>query len=390
MTHDFDQSIDRSGTHSVKFDARKAYFGRADVQPLWVADMDFATPGAVTEALIARAQHPVYGYTQYPDSMFQSMIDWCLRRFEWQITRNQIIMCPGVVPSIYAAIQALTEPGDKIIVQPPVYFPLFNAVTDTERELTLNPLRLEQGHYRMDLAHLEDCAKQGARMLLLCSPHNPVGRVWTREELSALLALAERYAMTIISDEIHADLIYPEQKHIPLASLTDSVNVLTTIAPSKTFNIPGLGLSSIIVPKAEDRKAIQRVTNQWQVSATNPFSITAFEAAYQHGEEWLEALMRYLDNTRARTEEFVDSELQHISVIHPEGTYLVWLDCREMGLENAALQQFFIHQAGVGLNPGYVFGEAGSGFMRLNIGTPWANVQQALTRIKSAQSVSNG
>jgi cystathionine beta-lyase len=248
----------------------------------------------------------------------------------------------------------------------------------------LNPLKLEQGRYSIDLAHLEDCARQGARVLLLCSPHNPVGRVWSKQELVDLLALAERYNLTIISDEIHADLIYPGQTHYPLAALTDSVNVLTTIAPSKTFNIPGLGLSTLVVPDKADRQAINAVYESWHVSAANPFSITAFEAAYQHGDAWLDALMAYLQGTLNWVSEYAASELDSVQLVQPEGTYLLWLDCREMGLENEALRQFFIEQAGVGMNPGYVFGDSGSGFMRMNIGTPLRNVQQAFQQIAAA------
>jgi cystathionine beta-lyase len=388
MSFDFDKAVDRSASSSVKFDARKAYFGRKDVMPMWVADMDFAAPAEVTEALVARASHPVYGYTLYPDSLYQSLIDWCDRRYDWSLKRSQIMMCPGVVPSIHAAIQGLTRPGDKVIVQPPVYFPFFSAVTETGRDLVLNPLKLENGHYSMDLNHLEECACQGARLLLLCSPHNPVGRVWRRQELEALLSLAERYQMTIISDEIHADLIYPGETHLPLADLSESVNVLTTVAPSKTFNIPGLGLSALVVPDKADRKAIKQVFDSWHVSAANPFSISAFEAAYNHGEAWLDALMLYLQQSRDAAAAFIDQSLPDISLIQPQGTYLLWLDCRQMGLNNPTLRQFFIEQAGVGMNPGYVFGDNGSGFMRLNIGTPRARVEQALQNIAAVMPVS--
>lgn len=386
MSFDFDTPVDRSGSGSLKFDARQAYFGRADVMPMWVADMDFAASPAVTQALVARAEHPVYGYTLYPESVYQSLIDWCQQRYQWSVKRSHIMMCPGVVPSLHAAIEALTQVGDKVVVQPPVYFPFFTAVTETGRDLVLNPLKLENGHYTMDLEHLEDCAKAGARLLLLCSPHNPVGRVWRRQELNELLSLAERYQMTIISDEIHADLIFPDQSHLPLADLTDSVNVLTAIAPSKTFNIPGMGLSSLVVPQKSDRKAINRVFDSWHVSAANPFSITAYEAAYRHGEAWLDDLMAYLQQSLNAARHIITTELNGIDLIEPEGTYLLWLDCRQLGLDNQALRGFFIEKAGVGMNPGYVFGETGSGFMRLNMGCPRAQLETALAKMAQALS----
>ena len=384
MTIDFDQKIDRSFSHSLKFDARAAYFGRSDVIPMWVADMDFAVPEAVTKALVERAKHPVYGYTLHPDSMYDALIDWSAKRYQWQIKQSEIIMCPGVVPSINAVIEAITEPGDKVIVQPPVYFPFFSSVEKSGRELVLNPLYLDNNRYYIDFEHLEQCAQQGAKTLLFCSPHNPVGRVWTQEELAQLLELAERYQMTIISDEIHADLIFPEQQHIALATLTQTNNVITTLAPSKTFNIAGMGLSSLIVSDKQQRRAIKAVFEQWHISPSNPFSITAFEAAYRHGEDWLDQLNIYIYKNKKWVEDFLQTHCPQLKLIESEGTYLLWLDCRALGMDNETLKRFFIEQAGVGMNPGYVFGDNGGGFMRLNIGTRLEIVQQAMKRIASA------
>lgn len=384
MTIDFDKDIDREHSHSLKFDARKAYFGRADVLPMWVADMDFAAPQAVTDALIARAEHPIYGYTLFPDSMYAALIDWCQRRYDWTVQQQQVLMCPGVVPSIHAAIEALTEPGDKVVVQPPVYFPFFSAVTQTRRELVLNPLKREGLSYQMDLEHLESCAKAGAKMLVLCSPHNPVGRVWTEQELRDLLSITEKYQMIVLSDEIHADLIFPGQTHIPLAKLVqEDKNVVTAIAPSKTFNIPGMGLSALVVGDKQKRKAINTVFDSWHVSAANPFSITAFEAAYRGGEAWLDALMPYLADSRAWVDEFMQ-QTPGIRLTPSQGTYLLWFDCRQLAMDNQTLRQFFIEQAGVGMNPGFVFGDEGGGFMRMNIGTPRYRVQQAMQQIAEA------
>jgi cystathionine beta-lyase len=381
---DFDQIIDRSASASVKYDARKAVFGREDVIPLWVADMDFATPESVTAALIESAKHPVLGYTLHPRSMFIAMQDWFQQRHNWTIDRNEIIMCPGVVPSMHAAIMALTEIGDKVIIQPPVYPPFFTAVTETKRELVLNPLQLKDNRYQIDFEHLEQCAAEGAKLLLLCSPHNPVGRVWQQDELEQILAIAQRYQLTIISDEIHADLIFPEYQHIPLATLTDDVTIITAVSPSKTFNIAGLGLSCLVVKENKHRKAINQVFEQWHISACNPFSITAFEAAYKGGEQWLDRLIAYLAQTKTEVIDFFEQSVPEIKVIDTEGTYLLWLDCRQLNMTDQVLKHFFIEQVGLGLNTGISFGEEGSGFMRLNIAAPRTIIIQAINQIKLA------
>ncbi len=381
---DFDREIERAGTHSVKYDSRLAMFGKADVIPAWVADMDFAAPPAVTQALIERAQHPIYGYTLFPDSLYEALIDWLQRRHGWTVQRDWIVMSPGVVPSINAAVMALTQPDDAIIIQPPVYFPFFSAATQTGRKLMQNPLRLDNNRYTIDFDHLEQCAQQ-AKFLLLCSPHNPVGRVWQPEELEQLLQLAAKHDLVVFSDEIHHDLIYPGQQHHVLAArATDQRTVITAIAPSKTFNIPGLNLSALIVPDKTMRNAITQVFNSLHVSASNPFSVTAFEAAYRGGEAWLEALRIYLRDTRDAVESYLSEHLPEIKAIPAEGTYLLWLNCRAMNLTDAELKHFFIHQAGIGLNPGVQFGQEGSGFMRLNIGAPRKTVSRVLENIKMA------
>jgi cystathionine beta-lyase len=384
LTSNFDKIIDRTGSASVKLDARKAVFGTEDVIPLWVADMDFAAPKVVSDALTLRAQHPIYGYSLHSQMMFTAMQGWFLRRHNWAIQSETILMCTGVVPSMHAAILALSKPGDKVIVQPPVYPPFYTAVTETGRELLLNPLKLVGLNYGIDLAHLEQCAASGAKLLLLCSPHNPVGRVWQQQELESVLDIARRYQLTIISDEIHADLIYPQYQHIPLASLADDVTILTAVSPSKTFNIPGLGLSCLIVNDLQHRKAINTVFESLHISACNPFSITAFEAAYRGGEQWLDELMIYLDETRRQMSNFIGSNNLNIEVIRSEGTYLIWLDCRQLGLDDEQLKSFFTDKAKVGLNTGISFGEQGSGFMRINIAAPRVVIMQALENIKAA------
>ncbi|PCH64107.1 MAG: aminotransferase [Gammaproteobacteria bacterium] len=384
MTINFDRLIQREQTASLKHDGRKGYFGKDDVIPLWVADMDFAAPEAVTQALIARAEHPVYGYTMYPDSMFEAMQSWFQQRHNWQIDRRSIVMCPGVVPSLYAVIQGLTKPGDKVIIQPPVYHPFFTTITKSERELVLNPLQLKDGLYRMDLEHFEQCAAEGAKLLLFCSPHNPAGRVWQQEELESLLAIAAKYNVTIVSDEIHADLIYPHEQHIPLAAIAGDVSVVSTVSPSKSFNIPGLGLSAMVINDPEQRRLINGVFESWHISAANPFSISAFEAAYRSGADWLEQLMIYLDETRNQVVDFIKNNVPSIKVMPSQGTYLLWIDCQELGLADDELRLFFINEAKVGMNPGVTFGEVGSGFMRMNIAAPRQVIMEACQRIADA------
>ncbi|MHB1333692.1 MAG: MalY/PatB family protein [Sulfuriferula sp.] len=389
MSFDFDQTISREGTDSVKYDARIAYFGTADVTPLWVADMDFAAPPAVTAALAARAAHPIYGYTRYPDSLYDALIGWMQRRHGWAVQREWIVMCPGVVPSLHAAVIAFAQQGEGVIVQPPVYFPFFSAVTSSARQLVENPLQLIDGRYRIDFDHLEQCAANGAKLLLLCSPHNPVGRVWQPDELAQILRIARHYGLVVLSDEIHADLVYPDQHHTVMATLADeSDSLITAVAPSKTFNIPGLGLSCLIIPNPEVRAAIGTVFASQHVNASNPFSIVAFETAYREGGAWLEALMAYLQGTRELVRGYIREHLPGIRAIAPEGTYLMWLDCRDMQLSDVALRDFFIHQARLGMNPGTVFGTGGSGFMRLNLASPRHVVMAALRRVSQAQGLS--
>ncbi len=384
MNFDFDREISRTGSGALKYDGRVGQFGTENVLPLWVADMDFAVPEAVTRALQSRATHPIYGYSLAPESLFEALIDWMKLRHGWEIQREWIMLTPGVVPSLNAVVMALTEPGEGILVQPPVYFPFFSAANKTGRRLVQNPLQLRDGGYSIDFEHFESCAAE-SKLMLLCSPHNPVGRVWHRDELEQLLEIAQRHKLTILSDEIHADLIYPEYHHHALATLTDDARpIVTAVSPSKTFNIPGLGLSALIVPDPAHRKAIHEVFDMVHMSAANPFSLVAFEAAYREGGPWLDALLAYLAGTRDSVTAYVAAEMQQIRLIQPEGSYLLWLDCRNLKMSDLKLKQFMIEQARVGLSPGTAFGHGGQGFMRLNIGAPRKLVMTALQRVRQA------
>ena len=389
MPNSFDHIIERPGTSCLKYDARKRTFGKADVIPMWVADMDFAVPDAVQRAVAERASHPIYGYSIFPESLYQALINWLSARHGWRVEREWIVLSPGVNPSLHASIIALTDEGASVIVQPPIYPPFLSAPAATGRKLITNPLMLVNGTYRFDLEHFEKCIDEGVRLLLLCSPHNPVGRVWREDELRALIAICARHNVTIISDEIHSDLIYPEYKHTPLALLSHgAINVITAIAPSKTFNIPGLGLSALIVQNKRDRDAIIRAFGTLHVSANNPFGMVAFEAAYREGAPWLGELLAYLADTRDFVRTFIKAHLPRITLIEPEGTYLLWLDCRAMGLTDSQLNNYFINTVGLGLSPGVLFGEQGSGFMRMNIGAPRSLVVRALEQIALAEQLS--
>ncbi len=403
MTQSFDQVISREGSLSLKYDGRRQMFGTDDVMPMWVADMDFAIPEAITKALQTRLNHPIFGYSVAPESLYDALIKWLRVKHDWQVKREWIVLTSGVVPSLNLVVAALTAENAGVIVQPPVYFPFFSAVTNHNRCLIQNPLLLANAdsdslHYQIDFNQLDRCAKE-AKLLLLCSPHNPVGRVWQQDELLKILAIAKKHDLIILADEIHADLVYENAKHQCLSRLAfgfefrfeqstveleNAHRVITAVSPSKTFNIPGLGLSALIVPNLTHRLAIQSHLDKMGVSTTNPFNLVAFEAAYREGDDWLSALMVYLQKTVEAAIIFINTQLPQINVIRPQGTYLLWLDCRKLNLTDEALTRFFIQEAKLGLSPGAIFGIGGEGFMRMNIGTAKANVMAALSRLKSA------
>jgi cystathionine beta-lyase len=324
-----------------------------------------------------------------PESLYEALIDWMRVQHDWEIERDWIVLTPGVVPCLSTVVMALTNENEGVIVQPPVYFPFLSIADNTGRTLLENPLvlRLDQFddlRYEIDFDHFELCAKQ-AKILLLCSPHNPVGRVWQKDELARLLAIAKQYGLLILADEIHADLVYPDAKHVVLGKMdVDHTHVITAVAPSKTFNIPGLGLSALIVPHSPSRKAIELQLSKTGVSVANPFSLVAFEAAYRHGHDWLAGLMDYLQQTRDLVSTYFKQHIPQITVAPAEGTYLLWLDCRKLKLDDQQLQAFFLHQAKLALSPGALFGTGGEGFMRMNVATSQANVLMALEKLKAA------
>lgn len=385
MTPDFDQLIDRGRTHALKFEGRRQKFGSDDVNPLWIADMDFAVPPSVSEAVLARAQHPIYGYTRYPETLYQALIAWCARRHRWPVEREWLIPATGVLAAMSAAIQACTAAGDTVIVQPPVYPGFFRAVEDSGRRLLHNPLRETDGRYAMDLAQLEQQARDGARALLLCNPHNPVGRAWTPDELEDVLRIARRHGLTVIADEVHGDLALHGASHHPLLSLAQADDrIIAVLSPGKTFNLQGLGLSVMAAPRSDQREALQRAVAALHLGDANPFAIAAAEAAWRGGDQWLDALRAYLAGTRDFVADRLNTRIPSIRLVLPEAGYLLWLDCRALGMDDDALRDFFTHRCKLGLNPGTDFGHGGSGFMRMNIGTPRCNVESALDTIEVA------
>lgn len=388
MDFDFDKIIERKGSSCIKWDGMEKFLGAGDALPMWVADMDFLTPEYITEAIIKRANHGVFGYPLRDEGYFTSLMDWLQRRHQWKVERDWITFCPGVVPAVNMAVLAYTSPGDKIIVQPPVYFPFFTAVTDHKRTLVYNNLVMSAGRLCMDFDNLETLAKDGAKMLILSNPHNPGGSVWTKSELTQMAEICLKYNVLIISDEIHCDLIFKPFKHTPVAGISKEISLqtLTTVAPSKTFNLSGLATSSVIIENDSLRRKFNAQLDHLHIGGGNIFGNIASEQAYSHGDSYVDELMDYLALNSVILEKYVSDNLPKIKIIRPESTFLVWLDCREMGLNDEELNKFFLHKAKVGMNPGKMFGAGGEGFMRMNIGCPAATLVKGLDRIKEAFS----
>jgi cystathionine beta-lyase len=384
MLYNFDSLIPRENTNSVKFDLRKEIFGREDVIPMWVADMDFPVPPFVSEAVLRRAGHPIYGYSIIPDSYNEAVMDWLKKRHSWETRKEWLRFSPGIVTGLNVLVQALTDPGDKIIVQPPVYFPFFSCVVNNGRKLLYNQLVEKDGVYSINFDDLENKMKDGARMLILCNPHNPVSRCWTRDELEWLGAKSIEHRVLVVSDEIHCDLVFEPHHHIALASLSEEIagNTITCIAPSKTFNLAGLYTSSIIIPNDSLRRKFKVAEEQVHLSA-NIFGITAAEAAYRHGEAWLGELMDYLKANVELVKDFLADKIPEISVSPAEATYMLWLDFRKLGIEAPELKKLLIEKAGLGFVEGPTFGPGGEGFQRMNIACPRVNLELALERIPS-------
>jgi len=394
MKYDFDRVHSRKNTGSAKWDAVKAIFGSEDVIPMWVADMDFPAARPIVEALKKRAEHPFYGYTHAGPGVTEAVTDRLRRKFGWKVEPEWVVFSPGVIPALSAAVKALTHPGDEIILQEPVYFPFFSVVKENGCQVATNQLKLNNGNYEMDFEELEGKFEKrggmefgGSRIkaVILCNPHNPIGRLWGREDLTQLGEIMLKHEIPVISDEIHCELLYKGYKHTPFATLSREFeqNSIVCMAPSKTFNLPGLHASSIIIPDKKLREKFNEA-RAGAGSGLNIFGLTALEAAYRYGDEWLEQLLDYLQKNMEFTLDYFKQKIPRISVIKPQATYLLWLDCRALGLDDKALSGFMKEKAKVGMNDGFIFGAGGSGFQRMNIACPRSILQEALERIEKA------
>jgi len=382
----FDEPAGREGTDCIKYDRRQETFGVKDVIPMWVADMDFNSPDFVVESLRKRLEHEIYGYSFRPEEYFTSMINWIKSRHNWTIKKEWISFCPGIVPALNFCTLAYTQPGDSIIVQPPVYFPFFSAAESHGRNLIYNRLIETEGKWVMDYNSLIAGIDTKTKMIIISNPHNPVGRVWTTEELNNLADICLKNNILIISDEIHCDLALPGFTHTPMASISEDIasNTITLIAPSKTFNLAGLSTSSVIITNPVLRKAFNRIVDNLHVGNGNIFGTTASISAYTYGHKWLDALLDYIDHNIEFVIDYCGKMIPEIIPVQPEATYMIWLDCRKFGMTGKELQNFFVEKAGVGMNEGSTFGPGGEGYMRMNVGTTHNTVMKALEQIEKA------
>lgn len=384
----FDLTINRTRTASLKWDNIPTQFGVEDALPMWVADMDFAAPPAVVRAMHDRVEHGVFGYTLQTDTYREAITSWMRQRHNWSMEPEWIQYCPGVVPALSLIVEAFTEPGDQVIIQTPVYAPFYNVVKDHERELVQNQLILnEQGDYEINFEDLErSLASERAKMIILCSPHNPIGRIWTKEELSRIAALCEQYDVLVVSDEIHADLIYQAGSHTPFASLSEDAAMRSFIctAASKTFNIAGLNTANIIIPNDTLRGKFDKALKRYALGSITPMGAAATEAAYREGGEWLDALLTYIRGNMEYIQDFIGQHIPEVKVILPQATYLLWIDFRGLGMSDEDLNRFLIQKAKIGMNRGSSFGADGEGFMRMNMACTRTTAEEAMSRLNAA------
>ncbi|HIT89417.1 MAG TPA: pyridoxal phosphate-dependent aminotransferase [Candidatus Merdenecus merdavium] len=382
--YNFDQLESRKGTMSLKYDCNAKRGMPEDVDSFWVADMDFPAPKEVQEALIDRCHHGIFGYTEPDDEYYQALDGWFFRKHQLHIEPETVVMTPGVVYAINMAVRAYTEPGDGVMIQKPVYYPFFQTIKVTGRKVVNSPLVYEQGHYVMDVEDFErKIVEEKVKLFILCSPHNPVGRVWTKEELEKVADICYQHNVIIVSDEIHCDFVFEGKKHIPLINIKEEYKdiTITCTAPSKTFNLAGLNHSNNIIPNKELRKKFQQEINQCGGSNYSLMGIIATKAAYTYGDQWLQEVQDYLAFNVKFIKEYLGEHLPKVKVVEPEGTYLLWLDFTAYGLTGEELDKKIIYEAKLWLDGGTMFGAEGAGFQRINIATSTSKIKGALDAI---------
>lgn len=384
--YNFDEVINRKGTNALKTDALLPRYGNADLVPLWVADMDFLSPPAVTEAIIERAKHGIFGYTNPSEDYYNSIINWISKSHAWQIEKEWLTFIPGIVKGIAFVLDCFTSKDDKVIIQPPVYHP-FRIVTNMhKRKVVDNPLVLKSGKYEMDLNGLKNLIDKDSKVLILCNPHNPGGRVWTKEELSDIADICYDNNILVISDEIHSDLAFSPNKHIPFASVSEKAaqNSITFMAPSKTFNIAGIVSSYSIIPNDELRDKFNYYLESSELNEGHIFAYLAAQAAYDKGEEWMVEAKQYIWENIQFVDSYLKTNIPQIKAMVPEASFLIWLDCRELDLSQKELVSLFVDDAKLALNDGTMFGAGGQGYMRMNVGTQKVILEKALDNLKKA------
>lgn len=383
---DFDRIIDRRGTDSVKYDNLQEAFGRTDVLPMWVADMDFQAPPAVVEAARACCERGVFGYTFRSPEGKLAFREWVNRRYHWAVREEWLTSSPGIVTALSLSVRTFTAPGDRVLILTPVYHPFHSVVTDNGRQLVYSPLQLAEGKYEVDWENFEQGLKEGVKLFILCNPHNPLGRVWTREELQRMGELCCRYGVMILSDEIHADLALFGRRHTVMASVSEEIAqiTLTAMAPSKTFNIAGMMNSLIVASNPEILEKFNRELLTLHLELGNIFGHVTLKAAYRYGEEWLKELICYLEGNVEFAAEYFREELPEVCFCKPEASFLLWLDFRNTGFSHEELRERLISRGKIGLNDGLEFGQEGRGFCRMNIGCPRSVLHEGLNRIRKA------
>lgn len=383
--YDFDEVINRNDTDALKIDALEPRWGRTDLLPLWIADMDLRTPPFIMEALQKRCRHEILGYTCHPDNYFPVIRQWLNKRYDWHVAEDHMHFIPGIVPGIAFAVNCFTAPGDKIMIQPPVYHPFSMVINSNRRELVTNPLILENGQYKMDMEHFRSAIK-GCRMFILCNPHNPGGTVWDRSVLEEVAEICYENQVLVISDEIHGDLTLPPLSHIPFASVSEkaSQNSIVFMSPSKAFNMPGLASSYSIIENDAYRKQFYDYLDGNEFAEGHMFAFIGLTAAYTQGEEWLGQMLAYVQGNIDYLDTCLKENIPLIRAIRPQASYLVFLDCRDLNLNQKELVSFFTDDAHLALNDGTMFGKEGTGFMRINVGCPKSVLTKALGQLESA------